>query len=170
MQFGFRSKRSCTHSISTLTDYMRSQIDNKISKQACFSDLIKAFDSINHNILLQNFYAYGLRGPIYDLIDDFWKTKCNTSVGIKKRSTPLKTTTGAPERSLLGPFLFLIPINDLSEYAKSNNQIAMFADDTSLVKSGKRKDFQTQEVIDGFVSHQIDWLWMLQNAKYWISG
>ena len=70
MQFGFRSKRSCTHSILTITEYMRTQIDKKLSGQACFIDLKKAYLSIDHKVLLQKLYAYSFRGTIYDVSDE----------------------------------------------------------------------------------------------------
>ena len=67
--------RACSPSISTITEFMRTQLDNKLSGRECFIGLKKAFDSINHNISLQKFYAYGLRGPIYDLIDEYLKDR-----------------------------------------------------------------------------------------------
>ena len=66
----------------------------------------------------------------------------------QKTSTPSKITTKVPQGSVLGPFLFLIYSNELREYAENNNPFALFADDTSLVKGGKRKECQIQEDID----------------------
>ena len=117
--------------------------------------------------MLQKFYAYGFRGPIFDLIDDYLKDRMQYVFWDKKGSTLLKITTRVRPRSVLGCILFLFYINDLPECAKKNSQIAIFADDKSLVKAGKRKESQIQEDIEKMT------VWftpktltvMLQNAK-----
>ena len=57
-QFGFRSKMSCVHAITTVTEKIRAAIENKQLGQSCFIDLPKAFDTLNHEILLKKMQNY----------------------------------------------------------------------------------------------------------------
>ena len=68
-QFGFRHGKSTVDAIATLIEEIRSNLRNNSEKTKCtFLDLQKAFDTVDHNILLQNCYRYGLRGPIYNIL------------------------------------------------------------------------------------------------------
>ena len=91
MQGGFRSERSCTHSIPTITEYLRTQIGSGLSAHACFID-----KSVVYNVLQQKINAYGLRGPVYIIIDDYLKDKMQYVFWDNKRSTRLKFTTAVP--------------------------------------------------------------------------
>ena len=66
VRLGFRSKNSCIHGISEIKDFIRDTIDEKLKSQACFIDLKKAFDSLDHSQLHWKFYNCGFRGPIVD--------------------------------------------------------------------------------------------------------
>ena len=70
-QFGFRSKKSCADAIMLVTEYMRDEIDKKSSGQACFLDLQKAFDTLDHDILLTKLYEYGFRGEVIILLRSY---------------------------------------------------------------------------------------------------
>ena len=70
-QYGFRSRKSCAQAITKITDYMRRELDQKSSGQACFIDLQKAFDSLSHEILLEKLNNYGYRGPIHNILADY---------------------------------------------------------------------------------------------------
>ena len=137
-QFGFRKKRSCVHAISTVTDYIREKIDKKSTGQACFIDLQKAFDTLDHSILLKTLYAYGYRGPIFDILMDYLANRYQYIETVNDRTDTLQINTGVPQGSILGPFLFLVYINDLPSYIGNISKIAIFADDTSIVKAGPR--------------------------------
>ena len=104
-----------------------------------FLDFKRAFETVNHEILLSKLEGAGVRGPAlewfrYYLRDRTQFVHCN---GIN--SGTLKNTTGVPQGSVLGPYLFLVFINDLA-LLPFNGKITLFADDTSLFYSGHCAD------------------------------
>ena len=68
-------KSSCVHAISTVTDCIREMVGKKTMGQACFIDLRKALDTIDHSILLKNIYAYGYRGAIFEILSDYFRNR-----------------------------------------------------------------------------------------------
>ena len=76
MKFGFRAKRSCVNAITSVTDYMREEMNKKSSGQACFLKLKKAFDSLEHTVLNNKLYSYRFRGTYYELNRYYLSNRC----------------------------------------------------------------------------------------------
>ena len=74
-QYGFKPKYSCAHAIAEITDFIRDEIDEKSNKIACFIDLQKAFDSLDHKLLLAKLGNYGFRGRIYNIMVDYLSSR-----------------------------------------------------------------------------------------------
>ena len=99
-----------------------------------FVDLKKAFDTVDHNILLEKLDYYGIRGVAKDW---FWSYLDNQKqyVTLNGSNSSIKTIlTGVPQGSVLGPLLFLIYINDLCKCVKYS-ETYHFADDTNMLQS-----------------------------------
>ena len=146
-QYGFRSNRSCIDAILSITEFIRTEIDGKSPGQVCFIDLQKAFDTLDHNILLQKMEKYGYRGPIHDMMKSYVSDRWHFVDMNGKETNRKRITTGVPQGSILGPFSFLIYINNLDS-SSGNSKMSIIADDTTTVNAKKNIYFTMQPEID----------------------
>ena len=138
-QFGFRRKRSTHLALITLIDKLTQAIKNGEYVIGVFLDFSKAFDTVNHEILLDKLYHYGVRGCAHKWFSSYLTDRQQfvTYNGMKSQNQVIKC--GVPQGSILGPLLFLIYINDLATVCKNTFPI-FFADDSNLFISGRDSD------------------------------
>ena len=155
-QFGFRQKYSTYMALLTLVDRVSNALDQGDAVIGIFLDFSKAFDTVDHSILLEKLQWYGIRGIPLAWFTDYLanRKQCVTYSGIK--SSVSSITCGVPQGSILGPLLFLVYINDLSTVAQESFPL-LFADDTSLYYKGKNLN-DIAHVINKELSSISDWL------------
>ena len=143
-QYGFRNKRSCTHAIGEVLDYIRNKMEKRNAGSACFIDLKKAFDTLDHKILLQKLEKYGFRGKILCLLTNYLENRQQYVEHNRICSSTKELKTGVPQGSVLGPFLSLIYINDLPLVCEKC-KISLFADDTTVYNMGRNSEKEITE-------------------------
>ena len=131
-QFGFRNNHSTNHALIQITEKIRQAIDSNSLACGVFIDLQKAFDTVNHKILLDKLQYYGIRGTSLSWFKTFLENRRQVVTISGTSSTERFITHGVPQGSVLGPLLFLLYINDLNE-SISHSTTYHFADDTSLL-------------------------------------
>ena len=136
LQFGFRKKYSTNHALLSIIEGIRKTLDNTTFSCGVFIDLEKAFDTVNHTILLAKLDHYGLRGIVNSWFKSYLEGR-QQHVTIDGVSSQYKNIMcGVPQGSILGPLLFLLYINDMHRAVK-HSIIHHFADDTNLLYSNK---------------------------------
>ena len=134
-QFGFRKGHSTYMAHIVLMDKLIHAMENGEYVIGIYLDFSKAFDTVNHAILLDKLHHYGIRGVAHSWFKNYL-TNRHQFVTYNGAKSKLKVINcGVPQGSILGPLLFLIYINDLVSVCKSTMPI-MFADDASLFASG----------------------------------
>ena len=138
-QFGFRQGHSTSHALIEIMDSVKSAIDNDDYVCGIFLDLSKAFDTVNHEILLKKLHHYGIRGQTNALFKSYLTNRKQLVEIDKIRSSCLPINCGVPQGSVLGPLLFLIYVNDMANNCPLGN-IRLFADDTNIFLSHSNID------------------------------
>ena len=134
-QFGFRKQYSTNHAIISLVERIRSSLSSGKIMIGVFLDLKKAFDTVNHDILLKKLYSYGIRGNIHNWFKSYLTNRKQFVSMYDMKSETKSISCGIPQGSVLGPLLFILYINDIS--AASDILIpVLFADDTSVFIDG----------------------------------
>jgi hypothetical protein len=135
-QYGFRKDMSTENASYMLLNDILTAMNSKQIVGGIFCDLQKAFDCINHEVLLKKLEFYGVTMKFYNLIKSYLdgryqKVVINSTTGAESNWEKIKQ--GVPQGSILGPILFLIYINDLPKLAPTGTKILLYADDTSII-------------------------------------
>ena len=155
-QSGFRDYHLTTHALIKMTDQIKEACDRSLYACGIFLGLKKAFDTVNHKILLSKLNHYGIRGIANDWFKSFWVNKTHYTHINESNSNPEKVLYGVPQGSVLGLLLFIIFINDLNISIKSS-KVHHFADDINLLLINKSLK-QINKPINHDLALLVQWL------------
>ena len=129
---GFKKGDGAINQMICITDKIYSALDNGKNVAMIFLDISKAFDRVWHKGLLYKLHTFGIRGQLLNWFEDYLSARNQKVVLNGQESSVMNTNAGVPQGSILGPLLFLIFINDIDRFIKSD--MFIFADDTTLAK------------------------------------
>ena len=155
-QYGFQKDKSTEDALMELHTKVIDAFENKKVAYGIFLDFAKAFDTVNHEILLHKLEHYGIRGLSLSWFKSYLtdRQQCVNIDGTKSDFSTIKH--GVPQGSILGPLLFLLYINDIVLSSK-RLQFLLFADDTSIFATGDSYS-EVRTVLNDDLNNVSNWL------------
>ena len=149
VQLGFRQNSSTIQAISKIYDKIVQDIDQDLYTRCIFLDSSKAFDSVDHDILLEkSYHSFRIRGIPLELLRSYLTDRLQCTVVANSVSSERPVRCGISQGSCLGPLLFLLYINDFPSASQFNT--TLFADDTLLMLADKYLDRLETKVMNKF--------------------
>lgn len=151
-QYGFRRKIGTSTALNEIINMIQCNLNDRKKAAGLFMDLTKAFDTVNHQILLGKLETYGIRGTPLKLFTSYL---ANRSIVVRANNMESSQHTigiSVPQGSVLGPILYLLYVNDMGAL-KLNGKLRLFADDSSTFYQSN-----SNEVIVQHLKEDVDLL------------
>ena len=155
-QYGFRGGHSCEHALLEAQAILLNSLNKKQISALILIDFSKAFDMVDHSILLCKLDHYGIRGKALDWFRSYLTNRSQYVHVNNVNSEKLNLRHGVPQGSILGPLLFVIYINDIPQI-NSFAKFILYADDANIIISA-----------DSFEEIQCKIEMLLENLQSWV--
>ena len=157
LQFGFQKNKSTEQAISSITTHINKAFSNKQSAYCIFLDFAKAFDTVNHDILIDKLKYYGVKNKTLSLFASYLSNRKQVTEINGKMSDSGIIKNGVPQGSILGPLLFLLYINDISQ-SSDILTFFLFADDTTVFLQDFPSNNNTENTLNTELEKVSCWL------------